>query len=357
MSSSVDSAPLKNLTHGPRERLTAIARLRVAVLFSSLLGIGGCAHGWLTDQIEEGASVNDIKAGLKERGYEAADCNPSDQKIVDLLNSRDGQGRTTLMLALLHGNTDLVDYMLQCDAYPSLTDDEGWNALRYAFRSHKNALVNKLLSSKRVAAIVRSKTGKSLFREAIEESGGDQELLTRLLQEPGVEANEHNKVNGDTYVMEAIRRGDTQLALFFIHFRDADGQSVFDLNASNEMRETALMLAVDIGNVPVAEALLATDGVLIDAKDIRGRTALMRLAADGQDCDALRAIAILLFDAGASTTEEDRNHENADQLLEGNENCPPHKLILPSFLLQPPATPIPVSVPATVPAQSAPVQP
>merc|ERR1712086_1089437 len=102
------------------------------------------------------------------------------------------------------------------------------------------------------------------------------------------------KVNGDTSLMNAVRKNDVDLVKSLL----ANGN---DVKATNKYGETALMTAAEYGSAKIMELLLPISDV--KATDKYGDTALMYAARYGNE----KCVELLIPNSNAKTTNNRGN--------------------------------------------------
>ena len=140
---------------------------------------------------------------------------------------------------------------------------------------------------------------------------GDEEKVTRLLEQPGIDVNVRN-IDGETALIRAVENGNIDISKMLL---DAGA----DVNVRNNDGNTALILASRTGKEAIVEMLLTDnsywddDGIYrivmawgtdVNAMNNEGETALW-VASDNSDTGD---IGIMLLDAGA-----DDGHESDDE--------------------------------------------
>jgi hypothetical protein len=114
----------------------------------------------------------------------AIDSNDND-KIAKLMketlniNYQDTRGFTPLIMATIHGNMDVVKWLLSKGADPNVQDLVGLSALHYACRNKQSDIFDKLIESKTINLNIESKKGRTVLLEACE--SGSTYFIDKLL--------------------------------------------------------------------------------------------------------------------------------------------------------------------------------
>jgi uncharacterized protein len=275
----------------------------------------------------------------------------SDPEMVDILVAKGADvnaihsGVSVLMNAISMNNEAMVDKLLNAGANPRVHDAD---ALHYAIEFKRPAMVQKLLD-KGADINARKQNGNTPLMEAIEmenteiinlliDRGADVNLpgqyerlpfvnalfrnmipVVEKLIEKGANINAKMGVNGDTALMTALRYNNIYAFQKLLQMgadptiRNNGGETILlvtrwetvftpelidtflargvDINAQTHSGWTALMQAIDYGNLALA-SLLIDKGADVNKKDSQGRTALM-VTRDNP------AAVTLLLDAGA----------------------------------------------------------
>jgi len=229
-----------------------------------------------------------LNAGADVNAKDALDATPlmwsvTEPDKVDLLvargadvNAKSKTGRTPLMLAALHNGSDrVVNLLLAKGADVKATDARGLTFLGAA-------------------------------------SAACNPRQVRIAVERGLDVNAKDSSLGFTPLMNAAGNGDAEsVGVLLAHGANVNAVSAKDpvsvLNGPIDLGYyTALMLASFYGPPEIVEALLHA-GAKVDAKDIRGRTALhYAVSTEAQD----PRIVSLLLKAGADPEARDLTSES-----------------------------------------------
>jgi ankyrin repeat protein len=231
-------------------------------------------------------------------------------------------GRTALMLAILHQDRGIVRALLARGANANQKDRDGYTPLLYALSLPGNLDTTKDLLAHGADVNEPSRDGHTpltfatgtgslesvkalLMKGARVNAKGKEEdtalliaarigstAMLKLLLGRSATVNDRNHV-GETALMYAARDGNLEVGTLLLS-RGADPRA-----ASNSGR-TALMFAAEGGSVELVKRLLAA-GVAVDARDRSGRTALM--AAGGEQA---AAVVQTLVEKGAAVNARDR---------------------------------------------------
>ena len=140
---------------------------------------------------------------------------------------------------------------------------------------------------------------------------GDEEKVTMLLEQPGIDVNVRN-IDGETALIRAVENGNIDISKMLV-------EAGADVNVRNNDGNTALILASRTGKEAIVEMLLTDnsywddDGIYrivmvwgtdVNARNNEGETAFMVVHNPSETED----IGIMLLDAGA-----DDGHESDDE--------------------------------------------
>jgi ankyrin repeat protein len=258
-----------------------------------------------------GADVNAQNAF----GATALMCSVTERAKVRLLleqgadvNARSSTGRTALLLAALHnGSDDVVDLLLAKGADMRAQDNRGLTFLLAA-------------------------------------SAACNSRQVRIAVDQGLNVNANDASLGFTPLMNAAGNGDLESVKFLL----AKGAHVNDVSAKDPVAVlrgpidlgyyTPLMLASLYGPPAIVDALLRA-GAKVDAKDIRGRTALhYAVSTEAQNPEIVQ----LLLQAGSDPAAKDTTGQSAVDWA-GKYNHPPVSRLLPAPpSVRPDRTPPPI---------------
>ena len=144
---------------------------------------------------------------------------------------------------------------------------------------------------------------------------GDEEKVTRLLEQPGIDVNVRN-IDGETALIRAVENGNIDISKMLV-------EAGADVNVRNNDGNTALILASRTGKEAIVEMLLTDnsywddDGIYrivmvwgtdVNARNNDGETALIRAVENG-NID----ISKMLLDAGADVNV--RNNDGNTALI------------------------------------------
>lgn len=188
---------------------------------------------------------------------------------------------TILHLAAQSGRTDLVASLLNLGAYINAHQCSPL----YIATEYNQVEVVKLLLKEGAVIEMNGDKGTPLHAAA---KAGNEELVSLLVQY-GAHVDKPDG-RGATPFHCAAENGHLGVALFLI-------QKGADVRRTNDLNETALHRT---RSLKIAELLLTSDDIDVDAKDQRGRTALHSAAEYGSE-----GVALALIKAGAKINELD----------------------------------------------------
>jgi ankyrin repeat protein len=140
-----------------------------------------------------------------------AACRKGHGKMIDFLIAhgadmelRDNAGRTPLLEAVMHASYEAVLYLCEAGASVSAVDDAGCGVLHYGVGDHKEGIVEYLLSTENVTAMIDNQdaAGDTALHIAIRERCGP---VAKLLVDAGARTDVVNK-DGETALLLAKRR-------------------------------------------------------------------------------------------------------------------------------------------------------
>ena len=245
------------------------------------------------------------KASASEREidfylFDAADlgCVDSLLAFIDAgatVQARDRAGNTAFLLAARKGNDDVLDTLLDAGSNAKQVNLIGSSALLMAVVHNRRKTVTRLLELGVDVNLANTKSMTPLIAAAY---NGNSRILDALLvagADPGARDD-----SGKGALVYAVGRGYAGIAQ-----RLLDSENI-DINARYGNELTALMWAAGHANdVPTPDGVqsvvqLLEQGADIDLQDNRGRTALHIAAERGH-----AAIVELLLDAGADNGQRD----------------------------------------------------
>lgn len=198
-----------------------------------------------------------------------------------------------LIKAVKDEKIELVQQLLERGADVNFQEEWGWSPLHNAVQVGREDIVDLLLSHG-ADPCLRKKNGATPF--IIAGIVGDVKLLKLLL--PKVADVNECDVNGFTAFMEAAVYGQVE-ALRFLYNSGAEvnlhRKTVEDQERIRKGGATALMDAAEGGHVEVVEILLHEMGADVNARDNRGRNALV-CALLNSDVEKVKAVTRLLLD-------------------------------------------------------------
>ncbi|CAB3387198.1 Hypothetical predicted protein [Cloeon dipterum] len=216
-----------------------------------------------------------------------------DQNCVDL-NARNNLGETLLILALKKFRWKIVSFLLTRDVDVNIQDEKGKTALHHAANSFDLDSVRRLVENGADMKLT-DKKGKNALHHAYYGSIFD------FIFEKNRDLAKAKLINGNTILHWTAKRDIVSNSLFSW----LKEQNDVDLNARNNLNETALLLACKKTNWDVAMKLLLAKEVEINTIDIEGRTAA-HYAAQSGNLDLMRK----LFEKGADPSVTDKEGKN-----------------------------------------------
>lgn len=219
------------------------------------------------EHLANAARLEEFLGPLNEDGYTALHAAIEQRRagLITLLldhgadvNARTRAGRTPLMLAAKHSNTDQADLLLARHADPKAVDNEGLSVFGHAVYHQRTEVARLLLDH---GAEVND--GKSFMRAC-----ANRDLRTiALMIERGADA----KTASDTYNYQPVhsmaQNGFTE-GFNLLHA----AQAITNIDARANSGNTALHLAAINGHLGMVEVLLAA-GARCDLENNEGLTA------------------------------------------------------------------------------------
>ena len=200
------------------------------------------------------------------------------------IHLRDEEGGTALIVAALHGNRDVVEFLVDQGVEIDAMDEPGWTALMIACHQGHSDVV-RLLLEKKASQSVRDRQGKTALEWAMEKK--HYEIVTLLKSYGTVREPDEDLVKG-------VLSGDLELVKKALvcggnpGIRDDDNGNL-------------LIRACQKGHREVA-GFLISKGVSVNAKDNNGWTPLMIASHQGHR-DLTEFLLSRGADAGARTNQ------------------------------------------------------
>lgn len=215
------------------------------------------------------ASIGDIFAAKRLLDYGAD------------INAKDNDGWTALMFAADSGNADTVQFLLDkgANAWDNVTRDS-ITAMDIAVTRGSGSVVNILMNN----YVRKINNGNYWDLLLVSATRGDYGVTRAILRTRSFNVNEVR--GGLTPLMMAIQHGrnyhiPADIVKLLIR-RSA-------VNAKYPNFKTALMRAVDCGNLRMVRALLEDPRIDVNAVDLHNTTALMMAAGKGR-CDVVKEL-------------------------------------------------------------------
>ena len=226
------------------------------------------------------------------------------------VNARDDKNRTALMIAASYGYTESIQLLLKYGANINARDDRGRTALNYA-RENGKTEVGKLLLSHGAAGLAQPRTAD---RSKPPRKTAETEYLPAIYDEP---VSELTEISSD-YETQYTEMSDSDfVTLCFYSNADRVEEAIMngaDVNAKTNTGFTALMSAAKGDHAEIAELLL-TYGANVNDKDITDWTALMYAAREG-----CTKTARVLLTHGANVNAKDSKGKTALMLAKERGN-------------------------------------
>ncbi|KAL8916709.1 MAG: hypothetical protein Q9208_008356 [Pyrenodesmia sp. 3 TL-2023] len=204
-------------------------------------------------------------------------------------------GRSVLMLAVINRNLEIVNALLRRqDIEVNQKDSKGFTALMLAASFCFVDIVERLLGHPEIDVNVTSRYGTSaLFHAAVCENDRDGKLVKMLLDHGGIDTSIRDRQGGGTALMRAVESGNLPVVELLLdrcvsenEQKDYQGRGLLHVAAIHDQREIA--------------TFLLDRGLSINAKDKQNRTPLHDAARCGSE-----AVIQLLLERGASTHAKD----------------------------------------------------
>ncbi|XP_065336620.1 uncharacterized protein LOC135937396 [Cloeon dipterum] len=216
-----------------------------------------------------------------------------DQNCVDL-NARNNLGETLLILALKKFRWKIVSFLLTKDVDVNIQDEKGKTALHHAANSFDLDSVRRLIENGADLKLT-DKKGKNSLHHAY------YGTIFDFIFEKNRDLAKAKLINGNTILHWAAKRDIVSNSLFSW----LKEQNEVELNARNNLNETALLLACKRNKSNFAKQLLLVKGIEMNSIDLEGRTAV-HYAAQSRDLDLMRK----LFEKGADPSVTDIEGKN-----------------------------------------------
>ncbi|MBO7642238.1 MAG: ankyrin repeat domain-containing protein [Alphaproteobacteria bacterium] len=227
---------------------------------------------------------------------------------------RDNKGWTALMYAVYLGRKDIANRLLWDGADADKVNEQDQTALEIAVDQERNAFVQLLLSQRYWAKANRqNKQGQTVLMKAVEKESTDvvKTLITKKYYKEGTGNNSHlvldrdrtadpniEDLNRKTALMIAVEKGNLKIVTELV-------KSGADPDIQDKNRKTILRLAVEKGNLEIIKELVNYSKNL-NCKDYNGQTALMLAVSKGNV-----NLVNLLIEKGADVNARDNNDKTA----------------------------------------------
>ncbi|KAL7950636.1 ankyrin repeat-containing domain protein [Trichoderma barbatum] len=214
---------------------------------------------------------------------------------TDMDNGRVSNKSTGLHLAAYFGVEKAVDYLLQKTDHPDLKDRHGRTPLSWASETGSVAVVEQLLSTRKVEADSKDMWNQTPLFHA---SANNHEDIVRLLLQEGVNANSNGygsySYRSSSPLLQAAENGYFTIAKLLLERGAVANSKSFD-------SRTPLSSATERGHGAVVQLLLE-NGAALEEKVNYGRTPLLLATEKGH-----AAVVQVLLNNNAAIEERDEN--------------------------------------------------
>ena len=213
--------------------------------------------------------------------------------MFEYIDSRDGKGKSALMLAAGNGHTEIVELLVRNKADVNARDYDMLTPLMHAAQNGHVEIV-KLLIRKKADVNARSKEGSTAWMYAV---ASGHTGCAESLSQSGTDLNAEDM----TALMGlAVSKGNAEIVKWLI-------QTGADVNRQLKSGGTVLMHAVGGNHVEIVDQLIQA-GADVNAKDKNGLTALLlSIKKDTRIVD-------MLIRAGADVNEKNKDGSTALKL-------------------------------------------
>lgn len=238
------------------------------------------------------AGVNeDLLQGAQEGNVALVKRSIEQRADLDIKNT---EGETPLILAAWYGSPEIVSLLLESGANINAQDNNGYTAIAKAasLGVGRHYEIVEILIQACANLNLKTKEGKSPFLLAMLNGHYD---LGKVIRNAGAKEEQiFLGKDADKELLAASAIGDIQRVKYVFFFKP-------NVNATNELGQTPVMLAARIGKKDILNLLLKA-GATVDTKDISGKTALMFAARRGNK----EAVSVLLdYDADVDIEDND----------------------------------------------------
>jgi ankyrin repeat protein len=206
------------------------------------------------------------------------------EKNNTLMEEKDKDGNTGLLLALKEGHSGLVNFFLERGANINARDKDLNNAAHVAFQLGLHEHLNQLLENKTLKINQKNKSGDTVFHLALKEN---QLPVAELLIVNGASI-EIKDADGNTALLLMLKKGNLNLVNFLL------GKGA-DINAKDKDLSNAAHVALQLGLHEHLKQFLESKKLKIDEKNKSGDTLLHLVLKEN-----LWPVAELLIVNGAS---------------------------------------------------------
>ncbi|MCX8166571.1 MAG: ankyrin repeat domain-containing protein [Candidatus Micrarchaeota archaeon] len=297
----IDLIVQSKFLHAERLFIKLISRTESQEMYEHLFGLFYTLK-YLSEE-QERSTKNAAFLKLIKELSEKDSLSSKDKKLVERLlklganiDARDSDGNTGLHLAVLSGNSSLVNYLLSLGANPNLLNKRKESPLLLA--AYDEA-ITYLLMINGADIMITDSQGRTLLYYALKNS--NFELAEELIN-AGIDIN-HKDHNGDTVLMSFIHRID--VVKFLLSYGP-------DLSVRNSNGYTPLLLAIEHGKIDTAIILLE-NGAEIDERYIIARKKMSEIELlsvtplELAILNGLYELADLLIKKGADPSKLPRN--------------------------------------------------
>ena len=233
------------------------------------------------------------------------------QSIIDHdvdVNAINKWNQTALALAVMEGNVDAINVLLNAAADPNIADVDGETCLHEAIRNDcRKEVLQSILDHEANVNVTTKQIFTALMMACTKGNAGVIRILLKANADPNIV-----NADGDTCLHVTTRKGCNKDILQSLLNHGAN------VNATNKLNVTALMIACTKGNVDAISALLNAKADP-NIPDAYGDTCLQNAVEETDNADVLQAIVGLSANVNATNKWNETALEIA--LIKGNVNA------------------------------------
>ena len=249
-------------------------------------------------------------------GKEIAACAKGKTIIVKLLlhstnidwNKKDCSGWTPLMYASSNGHTDVVNLLISYSEEKNIdfnvANRQGRTSLMFACLYGHLEIVKLILKLASIEINAKDVMGDTAFHWACEK--GHLEMVKLLIQHSNIDVHTRNLV-GATGFTTACSNKRHEIVRFLVKSSDFHG---VDLNAKDKDGMTGFMWICVSGHIEMIKFLMDSGQIDLNARDARGRTALIQCCQCRNLTHAERVAKLLLDYSEAKNIFLPTRHES-----------------------------------------------